>query len=136
MGMRKSILDWRLLPIDTHSIRVLADTFDAELKRTGLGSVEKSEWLETDTVDWPIDLAIGRHPIGGYHHMGTTRMADDPTQGVVDAQCRTHGIENLYIAGSSVFPTSGWANPTLTIVAMTLRLADHLSETIPVGKTN
>ena len=134
LGMRKSVMDWRLLPIDTHSVRVLADTFDAELRRIGLGSVEKSEWLETDTVDWPIDLAIGRHPIGGYHHMGTTRMADDPTQGVVNAQCRTHGIDNLYIAGSSVFPTSGWANPTLTIVAMTLRLADHLSATVPTGK--
>ncbi len=128
LGMRKSVLDWRLLPVDTHSLRVLADTFDGELRRINLGSVEKSNWLETDTVDWPIDPTIGRHPIGGYHHMGTTRMADDARQGVVDAQCCVHGIDNLYIAGSSVFPTSGWANPTLTIVAMTLRLADHLAD--------
>ena len=54
-------------------------------------------------------------------------MHDDPRQGVVDADCRVHGIDNLYVAGSSVFPTSGAANPTLTIVALALRLADHLA---------
>jgi choline dehydrogenase-like flavoprotein len=65
---------------------------------------------------------------GGWHHMGTTRMSDDPKRGVVDRHCRVHGMENLYVAGSSVFPTSGSANPTLTLVALTLRLADHLKE--------
>jgi len=62
-----------------------------------------------------------------WHHMGTTRMADDPTQGVVDRNCRAHGLTNLFVAGSSVFPTSGSAPPTLTIVALALRLADHLA---------
>ena len=60
--------------------------------------------------------------------MGTTRMHVDPAQGVVDADCRVHGIENLFIAGSSVFPTGGYANPTLTIVALAVRLADHLAQ--------
>ena len=54
-------------------------------------------------------------------------MSDDPRQGVVDADCRVHGYDNLFVAGSSVFSTSGWANPTLTILAMSLRLADRLS---------
>ena len=54
----------------------------------------------------------------GNHHMGTTRMSEDPKTGVVDANCRVHGLSNLYIAGSSVFPTSGAANPTLTLVAL------------------
>ena len=63
---------------------------------------------------------------GGAHHMGTTRMHDDPTRGVVDRNCKVHGIDNLYVTGGSIFPTSGAANPTLTIVALTLRLADHL----------
>jgi choline dehydrogenase-like flavoprotein len=63
---------------------------------------------------------------GMHHHMGTTRMHDDPTQGVVDANCRVHGLNNLYIAGSSVFSTAGFANPTLTIVALAARLADHI----------
>jgi choline dehydrogenase-like flavoprotein len=59
------------------------------------------------------------------HHIGTTRMADD---GVVDPDCRVHGIENLFVAGSSVFPTGGYVNPTLTIVALALRLADHIAK--------
>jgi len=58
--------------------------------------------------------------------MGTTRMSDDPATGVVDANCRVHGINNLYVAGSSVFPTYGAGPPTLTIVALALRLADHI----------
>ncbi len=65
-------------------------------------------------------------PAGDNHPTGTTRISDDPARGVVDRDCRVHGIENLYIAGSSVFPTSGYANPTLTIIAMAARLADHL----------
>ena len=69
---------------------------------------------------WPSDI------LGANHHIGTTRMADDPKRGVVDATCRMHGVSNLYVAGSSVFPTSGYANPTLTIVALALRLADEL----------
>ena len=60
------------------------------------------------------------------HHMGTTRMSESPKSGVVDVNCRVHGIANLYIASSSVFPTCGFANPTLTILALTLRLADHI----------
>ncbi|MDH3469610.1 MAG: GMC family oxidoreductase, partial [Gammaproteobacteria bacterium] len=64
-------------------------------------------------------------PIGG-HHMGTTRMGESIENSVVDSECRVHGVDNLYVASSSVFPTSGHANPTLTIVALGLRLADHL----------
>jgi choline dehydrogenase-like flavoprotein len=74
-----------------------------------------------DSADWP-DPEIG----WGNHHMGTTRMSADPKQGVVDADCRVHGISNLYVAGSSVFPSCGPVNPTLTIVALALRLSDHL----------
>ena len=65
---------------------------------------------------------------GNFHHLGATRMHEDPKQGVVDADCRVHGIHNLYIAGSSVFPTYGASNPTLTILALALRLADHLKQ--------
>jgi choline dehydrogenase-like flavoprotein len=73
-----------------------------------------------DETDWPQPVG------GGSHHMGTTRMNDSPRQGVVDRNCRVHGIGNLYLAGSSIFPTSGVSNPTLTIIALTLRLADYL----------
>jgi choline dehydrogenase-like flavoprotein len=58
--------------------------------------------------------------------MGTTRMSDDPASGVVDRDCRVHGVANLYVAGSSVFPTGGYVTPTFTIVALALRMADHI----------
>jgi len=65
---------------------------------------------------------------GTAHHIGTTRMSASPSSGVVDPQCRVHGVDNLYVAGSSVFPTGGWAFPTLTIVALALRVADSLRQ--------
>jgi choline dehydrogenase-like flavoprotein len=71
-----------------------------------------------------------KHEIGEFnssaHQIGTTRMAIDPQQGVVDPNCQVHGVDNLFVAGCSVFPTSGHANPTLTMVALAVRLADHL----------
>ena len=63
--------------------------------------------------------------------MGTTRMADSPAEGVVDSNCRVFGVSNLYVAGSSIFPTVGHAAPTLTIIALALRLADHLRTVMP-----
>ncbi len=69
---------------------------------------------------WPSGI------VGTWHHMGTTRMHDDPRRGVVNSECRVHGVENLFVAGSSVFPTGGSVAPTVTIVALSLRLADHL----------
>lgn len=82
------------------------------------------KWLYSESPTWSYSLR------GGYHHMGTTRMSDDPRAGVVDKNCRVHGTENLFIAGSSVFPTGGSANPTLTITQLALRLADHLKQVI------
>jgi choline dehydrogenase-like flavoprotein len=78
-------------------------------------------------VDYFSSLARKVRDTGvGSHHIGTTRMSSDPTQGVVDPHCRVHGVDNLYISSSSVFPTSSYANPTLTILAFALRLADHI----------
>jgi choline dehydrogenase-like flavoprotein len=74
--------------------------------------------------DWPSQLE------GTWHHMGTTRMHDSPTQGVVDRDCRIHGMSNFYVAGSSVFPTAGANFPTITLVALALRLADHVAEQV------
>ena len=79
-------------------------------------------------TEFPLENIRGWHGsmMGGKHHMGTTRMDTDPRKGVVDTDCLVHGHTNLYILGSSVFPTVGYANPTLTIIALALRLADHL----------
>lgn len=80
-----------------------------------------------------IDIDHDNPVTGGAHHMGTTRMSNNPRQGVVDSNCKVHGLNNLYIAGSSVFPTAGFANPTLTILALSLRLADHIEEELKNG---
>lgn len=127
LGMPRVKLDWRMTDLDIHSVERLVTTLGSELERLGGGSVEPADWLSEPGRTWRTDPLVSAHPIGGYHHMGTTRMADSPRQGVVDAQCRVHGIDNLYIAGSSVFPTSGWANPTFTIAALALRTADHIA---------
>lgn len=120
LGLRRLKLDWRLSEIDKRSIRELAYLIGLEFGRLGKGRVNMPAWLLEDAPadDDPI--------LGGYHHMGTTRMTDDPSTGVVDADCRVFSTSNLFIAGSSVFTTGGAANPTLTIVALALRLADHL----------
>lgn len=128
LGGRLARLDWRLSEQDKHSARAMARVFDRELRRVGLGWIEFEEWLGTDDLAWPVDATVSNHPIGGYHHMGTTRMSTNPRRGVVDADCRVHDCDNLYVVGSSVFPTAGWANPTLTILALARRCAVHLDD--------
>lgn len=126
LGMPRIALDWRLTEQDVRTVRVLVETLDAELSRSGLGRVDPAGWLR-ESSGWRTDPLIGAHSIGGYHHMGTTRMSERPEDGVVDGDLKVHSIANLYVVGSSVFPTSGWANPTLTIVALALRLGERLS---------
>jgi choline dehydrogenase-like flavoprotein len=114
-NMPRLVLDWQLRPEETHSLLRLQALLDTSLRQQQLGCLDTtaepfSERLYTDAS----------------HHIGTTRMSTDPHRGVVDAQCRVHGVDNLFIAGSAVFPTSGHANPTLTIVALAIRLAEHL----------
>ena len=122
LGMPRVQLEWRLSALDKRSLLRGHQLIGRELARAGLGRLQVL--LSHDDAEWPDDLA------GGRHHMGTTRMHDDPRQGVVDASCRVHGVANLFVAGSSVFPTSGGASPTLTIVALAIRLADHLKEVL------
>ena len=126
LGCRRGDLDWQLCDLDKQSVLELARALGGEFERLGLGKLTPSTWLEDGSAAWPVDPTVGNHPIGGYHHMGTTRMSDTSASGVVDANCTVHGYHNLHIAGSSVFTTGGWANPTLTILALCHRLADHL----------
>lgn len=130
LGVPQADLNWQLNGQDTDTLRVLAHALAQECSRLGLGQLQTTEWLQAiapgQASSWPIDPSIGNHPIGGYHHMGTTRMSSNPANGVVDADCRVHGYDNLYVAGSSVFPTGGWANPTLTILALGHRLGAHM----------
>ena len=126
LGTPKADLDWRKSDLDKQTLRVLARILSTVLEREGLGTFRPEAWIEEAGPAWPVDPTVGNHPIGGYHHMGTTRMAASPREGVVDENCQVFGYSNLFIAGSSVFTTAGWANPTLTILALAHRLADHL----------
>jgi len=116
LGQRRVNLDWRLTAQDMQSMVKSQEIVDQELRRAGLGRLH----IEQTGDRPPQDIH------GGWHHMGTTRMHVNPGQGVVDANSKVHGISNLYVAGPSVFPTGGCSNPVLTIVALTIRLADHL----------
>jgi len=101
---------------DRRSMCELHEVLRRELEAQGFGRLE-SQIESTDP--WPIDEEAS-------HHVGTTKMGDDPETSVVDANCRVHSAANIYMAGASVFPTSGCANPTFTIVALSIRLAEHL----------
>jgi choline dehydrogenase-like flavoprotein len=112
-------VEWTIGESERRTMRRLHALVDEEVQRRGFGRVDSPLLADADDP-WPISRDAS-------HHMGTTRMGNDPSTSIVDRDCRIHGIANLYVAGSSVFPTSGSANPTLTIVALSLRLANHLS---------
>jgi choline dehydrogenase-like flavoprotein len=117
LGQRKVQLHWGWSELDLQSIRRAQEILKEEVEECGLGQFETQ-----------LQLDCGQPPqvASPHHHLGTTRMHTDPREGVVDEDCRVHGISNLYLTGSSVFPTGGFANPTLTIIALALRLSYHL----------
>jgi choline dehydrogenase-like flavoprotein len=118
LGQRRVNVDWRLTTTDIWTIRRAQQIIDEELRLAGLGRLH----IEMHDESVPSDIT------GGWHHMGTTRMHTDPKKGVVDANSKVHGIANLFIAGPSVFPTCGYANPVLTTVALAARLGDHVKK--------
>lgn len=120
LGLPRVKLDWQLTELDSRTIRTMYRTLANEVGRSGIGRMQLMDWLLTEDPAWSPDLG------GGWHHMGTTRMHENPEAGVVDADCKLHGVANLFVAGSGVHPTSGAANPTFTLIALTLRLSDHL----------
>jgi choline dehydrogenase-like flavoprotein len=121
-GLNRIQLDWKMLPIDRRTVLRGEEIVGQELERLGIGRLEP---LSPElTHSWPANLE------GGWHQLGMTRMHTDPRKGVVDPSLRMHGVANLYILGGSVFPTVGAAPPTLTVVALALRLADHIQERV------
>ncbi|MDB3997548.1 FAD-dependent oxidoreductase [Candidatus Pelagibacter sp.] len=120
LGQYKINLNWELNELDFKSIYKTLEYFNAEANRLNIGRVQINyEDTKEKFEFW-----------GGQHHMGTTRMHTSAKQGVVNENLRMHNVDNVYISGSSVFPTSGFANPTLTIVALSIRLASYLSKKI------
>lgn len=120
-GIPKTILHWRKSEKDFKTVRVIVEKLAQHMAQKDIGRIKINPWV----------LGEGNAPItdafGGYHHMGGTRMASTPDKGVVDADCRVFGQSNLFVAGSSVFPSGGFANPTLTIVQLALRLSHTIA---------
>ena len=126
LGLARLRIDWRHLPADIDSVRTGLRALADDLSQSATAEFDwDGDALESDLL---------RDGAYGGHHLGTARMADDPRHGVVDAECRVHGVANLWIAGGAVFPTSGQANPTLTIVALALRQAARLGAPATPGQ--
>lgn len=118
LGLPKVILDWRMGELERRTMIKVRELIGAALERHGIGRIEPFPLGER----WPAKSQWV------WHHMGTTRMDDDPKRGVVDRHGRVHSLGNLFVAGSSVFPSGSADAPTLTITALALRLADHLRQ--------
>lgn len=124
LGLPRTKMDWKLLSEDRASMHRNIEALARAFGQWGNGAVKilfphKDKWDEAE--GW------------GNHHMGTTRMAHDPRKGVVDADCKVHGIDNLYVAGSSLFVTGATVNPTLTLLALAMRLSDHVQQKFQRG---
>lgn len=120
LGCRRIHLDWRWDELSRRSIARTEERLRAEFARSGWGALRKHPEHDSPQLQFPSQ----------HHHLGTTRLHPDPKQGVVDADSRVHGVSNLFVTGGSVFPTGGYINPTLTIVALATRLADHLERSL------
>jgi choline dehydrogenase-like flavoprotein len=128
LGLPFLVIDLRYGDVDAQSVLRAHNLLDDSLRRAGLGRLEFRDAPQARLT------AILRQAKDGFHQIGTTRMASRPQDGVVDADCRVHGIENLYVASSSVFPRSSQANPTFPAVALALRLAAHLADQVQQSK--
>jgi choline dehydrogenase-like flavoprotein len=120
LGLQQVKADWRLGEAERKTSAVFTKLLAAEFARLGIGRCQLYPWLQDSSI------ALTSYMPDYMHYLGTTRMTDDAREGVVDRNCAVHGMKNLYVAGSSVFTTAGHAHPTFTIVALALRLADHL----------
>jgi choline dehydrogenase-like flavoprotein len=120
LGMPQLFIDWRYSEADVRTVDVALQLLRTDVSKSGVGE------LSLDPEETNIEQVIRRDGAYGGHHIGTARMGSDASSGVVDSDCRVFGTNNLYIAGSAVFTTSGQANPTLSIVAMAIRLAGHI----------
>jgi nucleoside-diphosphate-sugar epimerase/choline dehydrogenase-like flavoprotein len=125
LGLPVARVDWHIGEQEVRSQIALAKSIREEFAQLGLPPVQ--------LADWVLDGGEGAELRDGCHPMGTTRMSVSPRSGVVDANCQVHGVRGLYVAGSSLFPTGGHANPTLTIVALSLRLGEHLRMAVSDG---
>ena len=125
LGMKRASLDWQLSEKDRHNFVEIANLTKLHFEQELDVELELHDWINDKAKDWSRYINTDGH-YG--HHMGTTKMGASPSNSVVDQNSKVHSLSNLYIAGSSVFPTYGFANPTLTIVALSIKLADFLTD--------
>lgn len=123
LGVPRANLHWELTALDKRSVRKIFHILGQQVGIAGLGRIKLMEFLRDENDD-----TFPESTNGGWHHMGTARMSDDPKKGVVNANCQVHGISNLFIAGAACYATSGAPNPTLSLTALTLRLSNYLKE--------
>jgi choline dehydrogenase-like flavoprotein len=127
LGMARIKIDWRYTRNDVDTVSRALALLAGDLRASGVGT------FDYDPEE--VELEMTRYGAYGGHHMGTARMGEDPKRSVVDPHCRVHGVNNLFIASAATFPTSSQANPTLTVVALALRLAEHLKRSAPACST-
>jgi choline dehydrogenase-like flavoprotein len=120
LGVPRIQIDWNYTPGDVDTVTRALSLLAQDFRTSGVGRF--------DYEAREVESEMTRYGAYGGHHIGTARMGNDPNSSVVDSDCRVHGIANLFIAGAATFPTSSQANPTLTVVALALRLADHLKK--------
>ena len=118
LGVPLVELNWQLNAQDRHTFQRSQELLGLAWEKAGIGRVQSL------VSDRSLPPALS----GGNHHMGTTRMSSSSRKGVADKDCRVHDVDNLYLAGSSLFPTGGYANPTMTLLALAFRLSDHLQQ--------
>lgn len=126
LGLPRVRMDWRIGDQVKRTIDRSLALFADELKAGGVGSIDLPPKIEGG--QWPYTRGTPTDNLGTWHHMSTTKMNDSPREGVVDRNARIHGMTNLFVAGSSIFPTCGANFPTITLCALSLKLADHLTE--------
>jgi GMC oxidoreductase len=120
LGLPRAVVDLRFTDVDANSVVESHALLDAWLRRKGIGRLDYFDAAEERST------RVLEQACDGYHQIGLTRMSSSPRQGIVDGNCRVHDVDNLFVASSSVFPTSGQANPTFLAVAMAARLAEHI----------
>jgi choline dehydrogenase-like flavoprotein len=125
MGMPRLKLDWKIPELTRDTIVRSAQTFQEEFARSGLGELKLEAWLDDPTDNSSLKDV--------FHQAGGLIMGESNWEGVVDPNCKVFGVDNLYVASSAVFPTSSFANTTLTIMALSVRLSDRIASTLTDG---
>lgn len=127
LGMPRARIDWRVSDLERTTLLRISELARDAVVAAGMPAPVFADWVNTRRIEDAVIIDMA-------HSVGTTRMSLDPRFGVVDQDCKVHGLDNLYVSGGSVFPTAGHTNPTLMFVAFAIRLADHLNSRLAASE--